>query len=92
MSHYQEVRERLLADQSQVVDDPESWLQLDEEVEVVWTDAQGKPHLAVGQFQGIAVPHEGGPIRFVLKNGDEDISLDPEDVVGMTKREREPLG
>ncbi len=89
--NYAELKEQVLADQSEVVDDPESWLGTQEEVEVLWTDAEGKPHLAVGQFQGIAVPNDGGPIRFVLKNDDDEISLYSEDVVGMTKKEREPL-
>ena len=90
--NYAELKEQVLTDQSEVVDDPESWLEAEEEVEVLWTDADGKPHLAVGQFQGIAVPNEGGPIRFVLKDGTDEINLDPEDIVGMTKKERAPLG
>jgi hypothetical protein len=65
---------------------PVSWLEFDEEVEVLWTDAEGEPQLAVGRFQGIAVPDGGGPIRFILRNGNDEISVHAEDVVGMTKQ------
>lgn len=63
----------------------EGWLELDEEVEVIWTDADGKPHKTVGRYQGIVVPDQGGPSWFVVKSGEDEISILLEDIAGMTR-------
>ncbi len=81
----EELKEQVLEDQPQGADDRESWLEVGEEVEVIWTDAEDEPHKTVGRFQGISVPEEGGPVRFVLSCDGDEVSLYSEDVVGMTK-------
>jgi hypothetical protein len=63
----------------------ESWLELDEDVEVIWTDGDGKAHKTVGSYQGIVVPNQGGPSWFVVKSGDEETSLRLQDMAGMTR-------
>ena len=86
MSEFQEPKEQVLEDPLQVVADLESWLEAGEEVAVIWTDAEDEPHRTVGRFQGISVPEEGGPVRFVLNCDGDEVSLYSEDIVGMTKQ------
>ena len=86
MNESQEPKEQVLEDQPQVDDDLESWLEVGEEVEVIWTDAEDEPHKTVGRFQGISLPEEGGPVRFVLNCDGDEVSLYSEDIVGMTKQ------
>jgi hypothetical protein len=86
MSEFQELKNQVLEDQPQVVDDSGSWLEAGEEVEVIWTDANDKPYRTVGRFQGISVPEEGGPVQFVLNCDGDEVGLYSENVVGLTKQ------
>ncbi len=44
-------------------------------LEVLWTDAQDKPHVAIGELQGTRVPAEGGPSYIVLDSNGVEVEL-----------------
>jgi hypothetical protein len=62
-----------------------SWLDFDDEVEVIWTDAKGEPHRTVGHYQGVAVPDQGGPSSFVVIDDDDEVHIYLGDIAGMTR-------
>ena len=64
------------------------WVDPGEDVEVLWTDADGKPHLAVGRFEGLAIPDRpiGGPVEFIVDGDDGAVRVNAEDVAGITPR------
>jgi hypothetical protein len=86
MSRDEELEEQLLRDQSEASDRQESWLEIGKEVEVIATNADGAPYRLVGRFEGVRVPNGGGPIRLVVKDGNEEISVDPGEIGGVTKQ------
>ena len=65
------------------------WVDPGEDLEVLWTDDDGKPHLASGRFEGLAIPDldGGGPVEFILDGDDGELSVNAENVVGITPRD-----
>jgi hypothetical protein len=91
MSHYNELRAEVLDSDPQHGQSEIRWLEPGDEVEVLWTDAQDKPHVAIGELQGTRVPAEGGPSYIVLDSNGIEVELHTEDVVGITPlRNRAP--
>jgi hypothetical protein len=64
------------------------WVDPGEDVEVLWTDDDGKPHRAIGRFEGLAIPDldGGGPVDFIVDGDDGEVSVFAGDVVGITPR------
>jgi hypothetical protein len=83
MSRYRDLRDKALAEPSET-QPATRWLDPGDQVEVLWTDADDKPQLAVGRLKGVEVPAEGGPSYLVLEDDGAEVALHTKDVVGVT--------